>query len=214
MQTDDVVKIISSMPDLRDQGEQYWTRVVAAVAPMVVDEIVTAHDFDFALNTYSLTWPATAEQTLTGEDNDLRDIVAIRYGSDNDVLQRMRLLDALDFLQNGGSIGSVAAWYQSGTDNAGMPKVTLIDTPTTSATVRVTYRKKDLTIRHIPDEFGYVLVEGILSTLYPARRRLFERALRKMIYRHKVGGKDYMQVSADPHIVGMNQDVADLYGTG
>jgi hypothetical protein len=213
----DLTKLIATLPEARviNADHQYWEQMVPTVVSSVLDEITSAYDFDFTLNEYSATSVAgTAEYELTGDDYDLRDIAGIRYGSDSTVLQRMRALDAHDLLENDPDLGGVRVWYQSGVNAQGFPKVTLIDTPSTAETIKVYYRKRNLELTNFPDDFGYVIARGVLAWVSQNHRLQFERALKRMIKRHKVGGKDYMMAQPDPHVAVTNRVISDLYGTG
>jgi hypothetical protein len=127
----------------------------------------------------------------------------------------MRRVDAYDLVENDNTVGGVKAYYQSGVDNRGFPKITLIDTPgTANQTIRVDYRKKNLTLAIFPDDFGYVIAHGVLAWVNPLHRRQYNKVLKKMINRHKAGGKDYNPMQMDPHIVGTNRRIANLSGGG
>lgn len=217
MTVGDLTKIIIAMPEARaiSNDEAYWREAVGRVIDPVLDEIAISYDWDFTLNDYTdSSVGGQAEYTLTGESNDLRDIVAIRYGTSLTVLIRMRAVDAYDYLENGSNFGSVAAWYQSGVNSQGYPKITLMDTPATASTFKVLYRKKGVPLSSFPSDFSWMVVKGVLAFVDSSRRVDFENALRRTIKRYKAGGKDYNQIPADPHIVAGNQTISDLYGVG
>lgn len=218
MDIDELAELLRSLPEARVVSTDlaYWKNVVSSMLPHVLDEIATSFDWDFALNEYSsvTTVSGTAEYALEGQYADMRDIVSIRYGTTNKVLQKFRALDAHDLLVDGTSFGGVGAWYQSGVDSNGFPKVILMDTPSEAKSLTVMYRKKNIPLAAFPPDFGYVIARGVLSWVSDAKRLFFEMALKKMIKRHKVGGKDYNPMQMDPQIVRTNNDIADLYGVG
>lgn len=216
MTVDGIAQIIIAIPEMRtvSADRDYWISVIGEMVSQVIAEIGTAYDFDFTLEDYgSVT--SVADQTsytIQGRNKDLRDIVAIRYGTE--LLDRIGRIDAYELQEVGGSLGGTVAWYQS--DMVGdFPKVTLLDTPATGGTaLNVLYRRRNIELGTIPDEFGFVIAQGVLSWLRPDRRILFERALKKMIKNHKRGGKDIDLVGVDPHITLTNNKIADLYGAG
>lgn len=217
MNVNDIAKVIAAVPANRALGdESYWRDVTANILPSVIDEVTQAFDWDFSIteDTSQSTVADTAEYTLQGKNKDLRDIVTIRLGTKSSVLQKMRRLDAMDLLENGSNIGSVSAWYQSGVDSSGYPKVVLIDTPTTIETLKVLYRKRDIPIELFPANFQWVLKAGVISYVQPETRIVFMDAIKRMIKRHRVGGKDYNPAQLDPQIVQANRELNDLYGTG
>jgi len=214
---ENLTKLIATLPEARaiNPNEDYWKQMVPTVVSSVLDEITSAYDFDFTLNEYSTTSVSgQAEYEITGDDYDLRDIAGIRYGTDSTIIQRMRALDAHDLLEGGSNLGAVQAWYQSGVTANGFPKVTLMDTPSSAVTIKVYYRKKNLELTMFPDDFGYVVARGVLAWVSESHRLMFEKALKQMIKRHKVGGKDYMMAQLDPHVVHTNRKISDLYGAG
>jgi hypothetical protein len=216
MTVDSIAQIITAIPEMRvvSADKDYWISVIGEVVEQVIAEIGTAYDFDFTLKDYgSVTSVAdTAAYKLQGRNSDLRDIVAIRYGTE--LLDRIRRIDAYEIQESGASLGGTVAWYQSDLIG-GFPEVTLIDAPGTSGVaLNVLYRRRNIELGTIPDEFGFVIAQGVLSWLRPDRRILFERALKKMIKNHKRGGKDIDLVGVDPHIAMTNNKIADLYGAG
>ncbi len=215
MTVDELINLVSALPSAREAGDKsYWSGVIPAIVGNVVDEIAMSHDFDFTINEYSTTTTSgQAEYTLTGENHDLRDIIAIRYDS-TEVMQRMRRLDAYDLLDEDSTIGSVSVWYQSGVDSSGFPKVTLVDTPSATKTLKVTYRKRNIPLSAIPNDFGWVIAQGVIAWVDPRSRGDFNVALRKMIRRYQFGGKDVNLAQMDPHIARTNVEISDLNGAG
>lgn len=216
MTVDSIARIITAIPEMRavNADKDYWIGIIGGIVTQVIAEIGTAYDFDFTLKDYGdVTSVADqASYVIPGKGKDLRDIVAIRYGTE--LLNRIGRIDAYEIQESGGSLGGTVAWYQSGLVGK-FPEITLIDTPTSAGVVlNVLYRRRNIELGTIPDEFGFVIAQGVLSWIRPDRRILFERALKKMIKNHKRGGKDIDLVGVDPHITMTNNTIAGLYGAG
>ena len=64
----------------------------------------------------------------------------------------------------------------------------------------IRYRKKEIGLKDFPDGFSDVIVDGILGYLSDAKRIRFERSLKNMIRRYRVGGRDISLVGMDPHL--------------
>lgn len=201
---DQIKKIIPSTPEGKQIGDEtYWSQVIDAVMEPLLDKIATVYDWDFVMKEYSsvTTVADTASYTISGSNYDLRDIVNVRYGSDKKVLSQIRALEADDLLSDGNTLGSVQAWYQYGSDAKGYPIITLVDTPdTTGDALYIRYRKKDISLDDFPDSFSHVFVDGILGYLSDSKYLRFERSLKQMIKRYRVGGRDINLVGMDPHL--------------
>ena len=216
MTVDSIAQIIIGIPEMRaiSADKDFWITTVGEIAKQVIAEIATIHDFDFTLKDYGsvVSEADLATYKLQGQNSDLRDIVAIRYGTE--LLSRISQIDAYEIQESGSSLGGTVAWYQSGMI-ADFPEITLIDAPATSGTaLNVLYRRRNIELGTVPNEFGFVIAQGVLSWLRPDRRILFERALKRMVKHHKRGGKDIDLVGVDPHVTLTNNKIAGLYGTG
>lgn len=217
MTIDALVALVSSLKGARAIGDlAYWEQVVPKIAPLVIDEISNAYDFSFTLADYStvVTVANQAEYSLSGVNGDLRDVINIRYGTDLRPLTRLRTLDADDLLYDS-TITDVWYWYSFDTDNDGNMVATLVATPTVAGTaLHIRYRKKDIPLTEFPDGFGFVLARGILGWLDPEKQFTYDRALKGMIERYRVGGKDAQPAPIDPHLALGNRQISDLYGSG
>ncbi len=191
----------------------YWKQVIPSYVDLVIEKVVMAYDWDFAMDEYSsvTSVSGTADYTLTGKNNSLRDIVSIRYGTKKTVLSKMRTLDADSALQGNPSLSGVTSYYQALRNAQGFPIVTLVATPaSTGDTLFVRYRVKSVPLDRFPSEFDYVIAMGVLAWVNPEYMGLFERALKGMVKRYSLGGKDYQPVSYDPHIMRTNRKKAAL----
>ena len=214
MKINDVVKVISAMPEARKIGDEgFWAATVPALLNQVLDEIVAAHDFNFALKVYSTVVTIANEPNyeISGTNHDLRDIMSIRFGTNKKILGRWRPLDIDNLVSDvsGSTFGSVAAWSEFELSNGGYPIITLYDTPTTAGdALHVRYRLKDVPIERFPDAFGFVIARGVLAWLgdseisaHQTRIGVYREALDEMISRYRTGGKDINLAQVDPVIV-------------
>lgn len=214
---EEIANVVMTSLQGREVGDEtYWNDVMPGAIKSVKSEILTSFDWDFLLNDYTVTFTATAEQTVKGADDDLREIVSIRYSTGETVLQKMRTLDAYDLLDSDSNNTSraVSIWYLSETNSVGFPIIKLIGTPTSSESAKILYRRRDVELSKWPDELSHVMAAGVMANLSPQHRATFERILKRAIRRHKIGGKDYNRAQMDPQIVGTNRCISDLYGTG
>lgn len=218
MTVSDVSKLLASLPQAREAGNSaYWNSVAPTILEQVLDEIATSYDFDFIMNDYSsvVTVADQSEYNIYGANNDLRDIMSVRYGSTKKVLEKVRTLDADDYLSGGNTVGSVAAWYPFKMNNQGFPIITLFDTPTTAGdALHIRYRMKKVPIERFPPSFGYVIAYGVLAWVSDAHYPLWMKALKKLIKRYETGGKDINIAQVDPHIVDGHNRRANLNRTG
>lgn len=214
MKNKDIANVVASLPQSKAVGDMaYWNKVIPSYVDLVIEKIVMAYDWDFAMDEYSsvTSVSGTADYTLTGKNNSLRDIVSIRYGTKKTVLSKMRTLDADEALQGNPSLPDVSSWYQALRNAQGFPIVTLVATPASTGDVlRVRYRVKSISLDRFPSEFDYVIALGVMAWVHPDYMGLFNRALKGMVKRYSLGGKDYQPVSFDPHIMGTNRKKASL----
>ena len=213
-----LVDFLLQLPQTRalSTDEAYWTKTVAAVLPLVLDEIYTAHDWDFTLNEYTLNTVANQpDYNIEGEDNDCRDVINIRYGDDRLHLTYYPILEMDEIISNSQLSTDVVAWTQAGRSDQGYPIITLHSTPTTAGeTLRVRYRMRDVPLSALSDDFAYVVAAGIAAWILPVLRPLFDRQLKRAIRRYRRGGRDLNRTAISPQSAKANNDIAELYGTG
>ena len=199
-----LAKVVAATPEGIAVGDKtFWSQTIDALLEPLLDKISAAYDWDFVMEEYSdeTTVADTASYTFEGSNKDLRDVVNIRYGDSKKVLSKIRALEADDLLSDDGGLGGVKAWYQYGLDDHGYPQIVLVDTPaTTGETLHVRYRRKEIGLKDFPDGFSDVMVDGVLGYLSDAKRIRFERSLKRMISRYRVGGRDISIVGMDPHL--------------
>lgn len=217
MTTDDIVRIIETNPAVQqiqlDAAEK--RQAIEKLVPVAVDELVIRYDWDFATDTADETIVADqSDYTLRGNNNDCRDIINIRYGTSTslELLDKKRPVDADEFL-SGRSVSGVGFWVPNGRSADGFPKISVHATPSTSGKIlRYRYRRNDVTINRLPDNFLWVLLSGILKHLIPAYSAVYEHDLKVMIDRYEMPGGEDMPVQIDPVLVDRNNERAKLYG--
>lgn len=179
---------------------------VNALLPPIVDEIVTAFDWDFACDVATDTSVVSqAEYTLRGNADDCRDIINIRYGSGRGVV--IEPLNTLktdrregETVSGSSDTSGVYGYTLFGRSDDGFPKIQLFDTPLEAKTITYRYRKKDLSLADIPDSFGYVVRDFLRAEYDPGYQTKAEHRLGRMIARYKVGGDTPDIARRDPVI--------------
>lgn len=199
--------VINGVVETMGHSRQEVERAVHNLIGPIVDEIVTSHDWDFACDvvTDDTTVINQSEYTFTGNNNDCRDIINIRYGSGRGVV-----LDELNTLKtdrregedvaNSTDVGSVYGYTPFGRSADGFPKVQLFDTPIEAKTLKYRYRKSGLNIGNIPDYFGFVVRDFMRAEFDPGYQAKAENRLAAMVARYKVGGDTPDVARLDPQI--------------
>ena len=211
--------MVASLPEARaiSIDQPYWNDVVDAALDFVLDELLTAHDWDFATKEYESV-VSVADQhdySIRGDDNDCRDVVAIWYDDADKKLIKYWQDDMDDILAASQNPGGVFGWTQAETDDDGYPVVSLYNAPAASGTkIRARYLKTEVILKDFPAGFLYVIALGILSWVFPGRRRSFERAMKKIVRKYRRGGKDLHQTPINPRAVRANNEIAGLNGSG
>jgi hypothetical protein len=215
MTLDEITLHISKIPDAMKMGDaSYWKQVVSGIMPGITEEIGMAYDWDFIFDVKTITIiSGVATYTITGTTYNIRDIQDIRYGNNEVAIPRMRIMDALDFIEQNQPT-SVQGWYVESVNKNGYPVVRLVGTPTEDTTMKVRYRRRDIPFADFPAGFGLLFVSRLLAEISPERTLSYKNLLKLYIKRYHVGGKDYMQLQQDPQIVAGNRYRASLYGTG
>lgn len=173
---------------------------------VVVDRIATAHDWDFVCDEASTTSViSTTEYILRGNNDDCRDIINVRYGSGRGtVIERLNTLQT-DRREGESEAGvsdteKVYGYTVYGRSDDGFPQIKLFDSPASAETITYRYRKKDISLSVIPDEFGYVVRDMVLANFDSKYLGVAERRLGEMVNRYTVGGDEYETARMHPTI--------------
>jgi len=195
--------------------------LIASFIPIAVDKIVTAHDWDFVCDVATTTTVSgTSEYTLSGNNDDCRDIINLRIGAGRGrVLERLNTLQTDRRESEDEDVGDetdtsdVYGYTQYGRSADGKPMVQLFDTPSEAKTLKYRYRMSGITIDHLPDEFGYVVRDMVIAQFKTEYLGIAKVGLNEMIARYNVGGDHYETVRIDPVIeAGNNRRSNDLPG--
>lgn len=217
MTTDDLVKLVEVLPAIKAiQGGPDRTDI-EKYATFVANEVATEFDWDFVVSDASFTTTdSTAEYTLTGNSNDCRDVINLRFadadGTTIKVLRRLRPVD-MDSFQSERSITEIGWWYVSGRSRNGFPKVTIVGTPDSDEdTIYYRYRRKNISVEDFPDEFGSVLRDGLIAKFLPSYRPYYRNSLNIMIDRYAAAGGDADPARLSDKNIYANNRRYQLYG--
>lgn len=214
-----LVQLVSDIPDVRatwGENVQEMREAVTRHATDVVDQVVTAFDWDFTLDIADESVVSDqAEYELTGNRNDCRDIVNVKYGITTfQLLDKMTPIDIDEFF-DGRTATAVGWWYISGRSPNGYPKITLVKTPDDADnTIRYRYRKNKIGLGDFPDEFSPVLVNAVVTRFIPAYMGIYEHELNKMIDRHSAPGGEDSPAKLNPWQVRRNNTTSLKHGYG
>ena len=175
---------------------------IQAYAQAAVDRVAMRHDFNFAIGeTTDATVASQSDYTLHGNQDDCREIINVRYGDDDE------LLDKYEGVQYDVDLGLFNApttpqlWYEIQAVN-GFPTIRIVGTPTTVETLKYRFRRKNIPIAEYPEEWGFVLADFVLAMIADIFKSkdgqtvtydfwgVAEKSMREMIngYRREGGG--------------------------
>lgn len=174
-------------------------KMVLSTLDSAVKEIVLAYDWNFAYDEATTTSVADqADYTFEGNNSDCRDIINIRWGDSETVL------DELNFLQDDrrteGTEGSNVYGYILFKREDNFPVVTIRGTPDSAETIKYRYRRKDITLAELPDSFDIAVVDQILKRWDRGWELAAETSLNKLIARYKIGGDRHETIRMNPAI--------------
>jgi len=153
-------------------------------------EVSTAHEWDFATAEHihsGGTAANQAEYTLSGASNDARDILGIKYGSAETLLNKMSQAD-YDIYSWRRSITSVIIWIPYGRVND-FPRIQFKATPEVAAEqIKYRYRRKNISFQQFPEEFQWVLMANIVKRMIPESEPSYINALDQMKDEYSGGG--------------------------
>lgn len=221
MTSGELVDLVEVLPAIRGIVMKTTLKRTALTrhAARIADEVATRYDWDFVCDAADATSVADqADYTLTGNSNDCRDIINIRFkDADSDhfvLLDKYRPVDMDEKLSGVDSSDSgVAAWTIKERNPNGFPVITLVGTPGTSGdTIRYRYRKRNISTSDFPDEFAAVLQYALITKLVPSYAALAERKLQFMVDRYAAPGGDVNPAKLDAQLKLRNRERAGLHG--
>lgn len=208
MNQSDIQKQVLLLPRIQQIQVDSQTKkdVIKQWLQPTIDEIGAAFEWDFVLDETTFSGGTVKDQaqyTLKGANTNAMEIVTIKYGSDENVLKKMHPIDMDEFLHKR-SHSSTDFWVPDGRVNS-FPRVKLVATPGEAGTqILYRYRKNNLTIADMPNNFSRVVAMGVARNLDENLEGLYQNALEFMIDNYRatqVGGRT---VHLDPHLVDLN----------
>lgn len=186
-------------------------KMVLSTLDSAVKEIALAHDWTFAYDLATTTSVADqADYTLEGNNSDCRDIVNIRWGDNEAVLEELNFLQ--DDRRTEGTEGSGVYGYILFKREDNFPVVTIRGTPDSVETFIYRYRKKDITLAELPNSFDIAVVDQIMKRWDRGWELAAETSLNKLIARYKIGGDRNETVRMHPTIETGNMRRKGLQG--
>lgn len=179
----------------------------------VISDILITYDWPFAIK--ESTEDSVADQAsyqLRGDD-DCRQVINIRFGDDEILLDKRRLVD-MDEYSDGRTFSSELFWVEDGFFD-GFPKVKIIDTPDASGdAILYRYRAKNIELSSFPDQFEKAFIYGIASAIEPQFLPLFNKSLDRLIDNYSYGGGEDDVMKQDPLVVYRNNRRSEKFGYG
>lgn len=179
----------------------------------VVQEVVLAHPWDFALKTDdSMTSTAsTADYELAGTSNDCLDIYTLKY---DDTYLVKKTIAALRDLTSRRTITAVTYWTID-ERNSGLPTVKITGTPAESGkTIEYRYWRNDVKLAECPIALDYLLQVTLAKRLIATYQGVWQSALVNAV-------SAYERPDVDPHLTVMDTEItranahrATLHGWG
>lgn len=179
----------------------------------VVQEVVLAHPWDFALKTDdSVTSTANeADYELAGTSNDCLDIYTLKY---DDTYLVKKTIAALRDLTSRRTITAVTYWTID-ERNSGLPTIKITGTPAESGkTIEYRYWRKDVRLAECPVALDYLLQVTLAKRLIATYRDACRAALVE-------AASAYERPDVDPNLTVMDREItranthrATLHGWG
>lgn len=144
-------------------------------------DIVLASDWPFVQATVEMATVANqSEYEVTGNSSDCRNILNIKYESEN-AFPLEKISNVRADQRFAGSLTSVLGWTPNGWSN-GFPRFKLLGAPTVAdIPIFVRYRRKNIGFGEIPDEFQKTFVLCTAAYLQPTYGGEAQEALKQMI---------------------------------
>lgn len=179
MTTDQLVKVVAAMPQLRQlmlsqtsgglgltlPGLESMLKSHASSAIMVA---ATAYEWDFSTRTAENvdTVAATAEYVLPGLTTDCLQVIAVTYGDDEtpiDFITQYALRDKLKYL----TLEVMMYWTPERRDSQRLPIIRIVDTPTAAFELQYRYYRNDVKVGEFPDSLAPLLIAALVRSVLP-----------------------------------------------
>jgi hypothetical protein len=218
----DLVSAAMSRPAIKrlalptDDGGLNWAenkirKQLDAEVKSVVQEVVLANAWDFAMKTDSRTSVAsTKDYTLNGSSDDALQIYSVDYAGSPIV---KKTLAALRDIVSRRTIVSVSYWTVV-SRSSGFPVVRLTGTPTEAKTIDYMYWRKDVKLSELPVALDNLLQVALTKRLAPSYENIYPAALASAIAAYERPGADPDTTVMDTAITSANNRRANLHGWG
>lgn len=192
-------------------SEDVMRSALTGAVETAVGRIASAYDFPFVIGVTSIVTIADEDEyNLKGDNSNARDIINIRYGSDNKLLDKIDKEAADRKYSEADALTTVEEWIHIGEKN-NFPLIQLIGIPLVAGTVILyRFRKKNILPNAIPNDFGWVVMlvaeaELFQSTLDNNLQRKAEKAINSMIDDYTRGGGEESPAPQDQEMISQNR---------
>lgn len=191
-----------------EQGlkRQDFDVIARSLLDPIVERMANAYDWDFVFDEATESTEVDEnEYTLSGNNDDCKNIVNVRFGSGRGkVLEKLNTLitdrrEGYDSdITTSFDTGTVYGYTLQGRSDEGFPKIQIFDTPGEVKTLTYRYRRNGLSISEFPADFGYVVLDYMKAQFDPAFLMVAKSSMNELIARYKPGGDEIEHVRRDP----------------
>ncbi len=216
MTKDSIINTVLLLPIIKSMGEvtvDDKREALEALFESVKSDILISYDWPFAIK--ESTKNSVVDQAsyqLKGDDNDCRQIVNVRYGSSEILLNKRRQVD-MDEYMDGRTISTELFWLDDGFFD-GYPKIKIVDTPDAVEVIKYRYRAKDVPISVFPSQFEQAFIHGMSSSIEPSFLPLYKKAIDRLIDNYGYGGGEDDPIKLDPLVQYRNNRRSTKFGYG
>lgn len=199
---DPVVFALKMEPDIKEKQARLYLDIVLKQAAL-------DYPYDFAMDTADLTTVVdTAEYTCKGNNSDCRQVYNVRYSVDGEYyyLLTKREKEDLDRYQSENGMVSDVLYWSPGTPDDKFPVIVVTDAPDTAGyTLRYRYWRNNLEFGEWPQDFLFVLRDGIVANFNKDFIGQYERSRQEMVEKYEITGGEDNPAPLDPVLRAMNR---------
>jgi hypothetical protein len=176
------------------------SRMVRVFSQKVLSEIVRAADWDFLLDDADdTTVISQAQYTLKGNNDDCAEVINIRYGDNDAVLEKKNVLETdrrtPDQVDSG-----IYCWTIHGRSDQQFPIIEIHNTPTEAKAFHYRYRKLITALEQLPDYLNSLVYDGVIAEFYPEYVALYRASLDDAVGNYTRKGDEIDKFRKDPAI--------------